>query len=121
MESNVATLALAELKAIRARFDAYEEYAESMHKQGFRPEVCIHGTSQWVDYDVICGGCEDGDNYFDYTRCAEEAIAIAKEKVRKAHERLDLFVKLQVMGAPIHEDMMGWISEPMKATRYAFH
>jgi len=38
-----------------------EEYAkqcEEYAKQGLRPQYCIHGVNQWVDYDCACWRCE---------------------------------------------------------------
>lgn len=39
---------------------AYLAEAEEMRAEGYRMPTCFHGTNQWVDYDAICGGCEDG-------------------------------------------------------------
>lgn len=33
-----------------------KEYADSGHRHPY----CFHGTSMWVDYDPMCGGCEEG-------------------------------------------------------------
>ena len=38
---------------------AYLEAREEHRQRGHRHPYCFHGTYQWVDYDVMCPGCED--------------------------------------------------------------
>lgn len=35
---------------------------ENVGGLGYAFPTCKHGTSLWVDYDNICGGCEDGSS-----------------------------------------------------------
>jgi hypothetical protein len=43
----------------------WEEDCAYDRSNGFRPHYCVHGTSQWVDYDNICQGCEDSLTVWD--------------------------------------------------------
>lgn len=38
----------------------YLAEVEEHRANGHRHPYCFHGTSRWVDYDAICGGCEEG-------------------------------------------------------------
>jgi len=58
-------------KGIAARDAAWEEDARAAARQGFRPHYCKHGTDLWVDYDPICGWCEE-----ELTPL-QEAVAVA--------------------------------------------
>jgi len=40
------------------RREEYRRECEQYYKQGFRPQYCIHGVNQWVDYDCACASCE---------------------------------------------------------------
>ena len=59
------SLALRNVKRIKARMAEqeaeYERMVEDCYRQGYRPHYCRHGRDLWVDYDVICGYCEEGD------------------------------------------------------------
>lgn len=58
-----------------------------MHRQeGHRPHYCEHGTNLWVDYDNICGPCEDGISM----RYPEQRREFAEDE---AERRLDAFFK----------------------------
>ena len=47
-------------RAILAEQQQYLATQEEMRAEGYRMPTCFHGTNQWVDYDVMCPGCEDG-------------------------------------------------------------
>lgn len=49
-----------ELRWIADQQKAYLEAQEEHRARGHRHPYCFHGTYQWVDYDPICGGCEEG-------------------------------------------------------------
>lgn len=44
---------------IQRTIEDYNIMVTDCRKQGYRPSHCIHGTYLWVDYDVMCPGCED--------------------------------------------------------------
>lgn len=46
-------------KAIAQRDEEYRAECEEYYSQGYRPHYCKHGRNLWVEYDVICGPCED--------------------------------------------------------------
>lgn len=69
---------------------AQEEYlreAKEMAEQGYRMPTCFHGTSQWVEYDVMCAGCEDG--WVDEYSTEEEVQEYAREQAEAEKRNLD--------------------------------
>jgi hypothetical protein len=114
MDKQTAKLAVILLNSYRNRFAEYEEECNEYAKQGYRPRTCIHGTNQWVDYDAICGACEDGENYWHYDSFGKIAISEAKGAMEEMQERIDLYVKLMTKNAPISKEMISWVSEPVE-------
>jgi hypothetical protein len=112
MDKQTAKLAVILLNSYRNRFAEYEEECAEYAKQGHRPHYCIHGTNQWTDYDNICGGCENGENYWSLETFGPLAIAEAKRAIEQVHERISLYVKLDKEKAPIHSDFIAWVTEP---------
>lgn len=54
-------------KDFEAIIEEFHENQEEYHAEvlahrirGHRHPYCFHGTSMWVDYDPMCGGCEEG-------------------------------------------------------------
>ena len=47
-------------KAIAKRDTEWLDEAREYEKNGYRPHYCPHGTDLWVDWDPICGMCEEG-------------------------------------------------------------
>ena len=119
MDKQTAKLAVILLNSYRNMFAEYEEECAEYAKQGHRPHYCIHGTNQWTDYDNICGGCEDGDNYFHYESAGRKAIDDAKRAMATMYERIDIYVKLDRERAPIHGDFIAWVSEPVERIKKA--
>jgi hypothetical protein len=74
--------------------------------KGYAFPVCIHGMSQWTDYDNICGGCEDGVSVH------REASSIARSQYRRFQ---------WVMSAPADlpskykTDLVAWMFEMNRA------
>lgn len=114
MDKQTAKLAVILLNSYRNRFAEYEEECNEYAKQGYRPHYCIHGTNQWTDYDNICGGCEDGENYWNRETFGKIAIREAQGAMDTMKERIDLYVKLSKDHAPIHDDLAAWVSEPVE-------
>lgn len=77
-------------KQLDARYRAvYAEYLEACQidrDHGHRPEHCEHDIYQWRDYDVICGGCEDGLTMSDGLQRRTWALENAKSRVAEADE-----------------------------------
>lgn len=112
MDKQTAKLAVILLNSYRNRFAEYEEECNEYAKQGYRPHYCIHGTNQWTDYDNICGGCENGENYWSLETFGPIAIAEAKAAMEKVYDRIAIYTKLTTERAPIHEGMIEWVVEP---------
>jgi hypothetical protein len=74
----VLTMAATILRRERAAWAAYREECDAQRAQGYRPSHCRHGVYLWVEWDAICGPCEDGAGYWEYTREASDAIARAQ-------------------------------------------
>lgn len=48
--------------------------------------TCIHGTDRWTDYDNICPGCENGEDYWDEDRERANAEDMVKRAVQHPQE-----------------------------------
>lgn len=87
-----------ELKTIYAlSYAAYEEACQADYARGYRARYCEHGTSQWTDYDNICGGCEDGMTMSDPFQRQQRATAEARERFDRAQRLLDVHFELYAL------------------------
>lgn len=80
-----ATLAMALEKRFAAGNSDYLAACEADYANGFRASHCEHGTSQWTDYDNICGGCEEGITMGDGIQRRRRALNEARERIEKAN------------------------------------
>lgn len=101
MSTEVTRVALDFLKSIKANWAArIEEYAAECaqdRKEGHRPSHCIHGAYLWVDWDVICGRCEDGDTPLDlYQEALGQARRFLAQK-DELHKALVVLRNLEVL------------------------
>lgn len=112
----VLRMAAKNLEAARKRFADYKEECAADYAKGYRPSACIHGVSQWTDYDNICGWCEDGYGYWDYLKQAELALEEAKGTYAEYQKRQGLYRAARDMNAP--EKLLGeifeWVLEVFK-------
>lgn len=78
--------------------------------KGYSYPCCPHGTSNWTDYDNICGRCEDGYSVYQW------AVWEATERVAKARERIDWIVSApsSLRHTEMHRDLIDWAMEPIK-------
>lgn len=78
-------------RTIVANWEAQcEEYAAECaqnRRDGYAPSACFHGRNLWVDYDVICGHCEDGIYTQHSTRGEIIAYAINMAHAERAQAR----------------------------------
>jgi hypothetical protein len=80
------------LEILDSKRRAYREYDDAVNAwyrgpdQTYRFPNCIHGTSNWTDYDNICGACEDGYGHFDYLRDLADSLSEAKHRWGKYWE-----------------------------------
>jgi hypothetical protein len=72
-------IALQILHHLERKRDDYEEECESYAKDGYRPHYCEHGANLWVDYDVICGYCEEGWHLSNPIFIRSRAIELSKQ------------------------------------------
>lgn len=106
------------LKMTRKFYAEYkEERAQEEREaaeQGFRPHYCIHGTNQWVDYDNICYGCEEG------VTLLRMACERAFGRVTEAHRRTDIVITamndlMHVPGVTMDRQVMiDWALAPVQ-------
>ena len=98
------------------QWEAYESDCESYAKDGYRPAHCFHGTALWVDYDVMCGACEEGYGWFDPMLYRQLALAEAKGAYKSFDERLDIYTKVSSMGAPgiDYGQLIAWVAQPLR-------
>lgn len=83
LDATTESIARRILKAQEDYLKEQEQYAQ----EGYRMPECFHGTNQWVDYDAICGGCEDGA-VNEYSTVAE-VLADARDLALAEQARID--------------------------------
>jgi hypothetical protein len=107
-----AALSLARHRYARFKAEREQEEREAA-EQGFRPHYCIHGTNQWVDYDNICYGCEDGQTLLNL------AVLSAKTSVIAMRYRMETIVSAwnDLEGVPgvtmDRQAMVTWAMDPI--------
>lgn len=110
--------AMGALRAIDARKEQWERDAAEDRRRGHRPHYCEHGTNMWVDYDVMCPGCEAS-----LTR-HEEALVWAHNDAARMQQVLDLVSPvLSAKGAataptPVVAALTDWLLSTMPDAVY---
>lgn len=130
MEKQTLKIALLELKEIKAREAEYEMEVDDWYRNGDgrpkryvrRPDGrmvnmggqgwafphCIHGTSNWTDYDNICGGCEDDRNIY------RTALDNARYKVAEYERRRDwIFSAPRRLPVEMRDMLRDWAAEAL--------
>ena len=118
MNSTFKRRALVTIKAERARraeaLEAWRKMALDCHRNGWRPSECIHGTSNWTDYDNVCQWCEEfGFNGFP------SVYDYAIDRVRSAEnlvlQRMEGAIKMRYWEMPdgLHNSVMDWAYAPL--------
>lgn len=78
--------------------------------KGYSYPYCPHGSSNWTDYDNICGPCEDGYSVYQL------ALWSAQEKVAKYNERVDWVVSApKGLDNDIRRKLIEWAVEPVSS------
>jgi hypothetical protein len=110
-----ATVALSILKARRQEYAEHDAYIASFAGTGYRPERCIHGRNLWVDHDIPCGYCEEGEGEYDFQRVASDAIADAKMLVKEHRHRRAAYEAVYAVDASYAGlgDLLAWACEPV--------
>lgn len=86
IKPEVASLAIALTHKYWQGFLMWEQACDDDAREGYRPRYCEHGTNQWVDYDPICGPCENGVTMGDGVQRRQRALAQAKARVTRIEE-----------------------------------
>lgn len=112
-------LAHKEFFARKAMYAAYEaeraDYYSQEENRDYSFPACVHGASNWTDYDNICGPCENGEGYWDDSREWKRAKDIASYALIKFEEKrnkaLTALVSLRVEGAPVEVEtaVIDWL------------
>lgn len=103
--SNRMTLVLAAAIArkLEAGYQDYLDECEQHRREGHRPQHCEHGSSQWTDYDNICGLCEDGWTMSDGVMRRTYALQQAHRRVAKAEQIMEATSTLRSLGVDVTE------------------
>ena len=77
--------------------------------KGYSYPYCQHGTSNWTDYDNICGRCEDGYSVY------QMAIWSAQEKVSEYNRRIDWLLSApKSLSGAMQRELIDWALSPIK-------
>ncbi len=101
---------------LRERQREYEEMCEQDRRDGFRPRCCIHGASNWTDYDNICGACEDGYGSYEGLVLYRLALDWAHRDWRQATERNEALMVILRLGGfsdTLRSELIDWALEPI--------
>jgi hypothetical protein len=82
-DKRVLRMALRLSRRYEREYQEYLEEVEAAHREGFRAQYCEHGTYQWVDWDPICGPCEDGWSMANGTDRRRRALDEARSRVEQ--------------------------------------
>lgn len=133
MDAMTKRVALVELRKLKAREAEYRAEREEWYRSGdgrptryhFDPETgrtrnfggkgysfpyCPHGSSNWTDYDNICGPCEDGYSIYQL------ALWSAQEKVAKMNERVDWMTNApsSLRHTEMYRELLDWALSPIR-------
>lgn len=94
LESKTKLAAVRLVQSARRDRASYDEDCAEWAREGYRPHYCPHGMSLWVDYDVICGPCEDGRGSWDYLAELTDALGTARRAAAQCKRREDAMLTL---------------------------
>lgn len=123
LDKATAELALIIFRKIEKDWEAYEADCDEESKSGYRPSHCFHGRSLWTENDIPCGYCEDY-GYYSFNRMAYREVALgeAQQAMAKMMERMNAYIKMSALGAPIQlADFNDWICEPVTVLGWVPH
>lgn len=78
---------------LRMRYEWWLESCREDRAEGYSKSHCEHGTNLWVDWDPICGPCEDGITMGDPVQRRRVALDTAYEEVRALTKFADALVR----------------------------
>lgn len=79
---------------LAANYESYLDDCERDRNRKHTPHYCEHGTDQWVAYDNICGGCEDGITNGDPLQRRRLALYLAHQRFDQVNEVTSALVAL---------------------------
>lgn len=85
LNSTQKKFALAAIKEVRAEYATYLSDMEDLRKEGYGRSHCFHGTDLWVEWDPICGYCEDG------TTLQQLALGRAKHRYEEVERKVKAY------------------------------
>jgi hypothetical protein len=86
--------------------------SHNMGGKGYSFPYCPHGSSNWTDYDNICGGCEDGSSLY------QRAIWSAQEKVAEYNKRIDWLVSApDSLPDETRRALIDWALSPVRSEK----
>lgn len=91
-------------RAMQAAYQAHLDECASYLRDGYRPHFCEHGSSDWTDYDNICGPCEDGLTNGDGVQRRRRALDEAFTRWEKVDA---LIVAYQLLGKAVGQHRVG--------------
>lgn len=94
----IVILVIALMRRHEGIYADYREECEAARRRRERPRTCEHGMYLWVDYDPICGPCEDGHSLRNPQHRRQLALAEAKERVAKSKQMFDLIKTANELG-----------------------
>jgi hypothetical protein len=100
MATSKATLRLASQIAA-SLLDGYNEWVEACEqdrRDGYRASSCEHGMNLHVDYDPICGPCEDGLTMRDGVQRRAFALDSAKRRMEQVTKITHMATDLRELG-----------------------
>lgn len=117
-EKTVQTVKDAVLNGYKQMFADYADQCAEYAEQGYRPHYCVHGTNQWVDYDNICGPCEEGYGSWDEEKFGElaqdEAESFCNDLQKRSEEIAKFWVESEIAATPgswINRRYVEWLME----------
>jgi hypothetical protein len=96
--THVLALAYKIDRQLAANYQDYLDECAEDAKNKHRPHYCEHGMNLWVDYDPICGSCEQGFTSGDPLQRRRRALAEAHQRNDEAEELLSAWSTLTAAG-----------------------
>lgn len=101
-------LALILSRKYETQYAEHLEECEMDRKRGHRPHYCEHGTNLHVDYDPMCGGCEEGYSMSDGLQRRTQALY-------EARQRMDRATRIGILAIQLQQEMPGLDMDPIVA------
>lgn len=122
METMIKYIARGIELQLRDEYQRYLDDCERDRADGYRPHYCEHGANLWVDYDVICGPCEDGVSLRDGQTRREVALDQARRRYEQYLGRIEALNRLKSDDMPGVDwstaavgERQEWAFEPIKS------